>query len=763
MRKQPTFRPARLRVADGAWHFEGRRRTRLLTPNEVAAVSDAARAAVEAGAGEWVEVQASFGATQDEFGQFRLADETVEIAPAAEPRSSDAPTPVADFEIPDDLAESSADRAKLDSDASFINPYTFIPTIPLRRSGTELSDGPGESLACHSDGRYSGVLTVRMTAQTPLLVPDTSNATWRPGKGSKGANDHMVVDIELRDGVPLIRGSAVKGMLRSAYEAATNSRYGVFGPHERRWAFRHPATIEKSVSPVRIEIVDGQRKARKLQEARFYAWGAQDVEPMDDFDHGSPATAVVSSGKYGMRAKNVMAGTNGWVTKTGRTMKKKTSEAYLSPTGSRPEFRVSEQVAEDWKLLILELRRRNEKWILTRWPDQRKPADPAEMLRYVDDKPGNTAIAPHLWAAGLEELPEGTLCWAEVDGNKIVSLSPTKVRLSLFDTKPDDIVHDVIRPALTVQEFSPADRVFGLAAGQGGTSRARLTVGSVRCCSPAEKAYHAIGGQGLPLPILSSPKAQQGRFYAARDLWGNPLPKGSPRSDQFLASGGLRGRKAYHPRSGLRDTGAQVLRRNDSVADDQNRTIKGVVKTGAEFEFALRFQQLRRAELGALLWLLTWQSGRVHRFGGGKPIGFGSVKLELNSERSWWEEGSARGSQLRSLTNHATSGDQAEVAEFVEHFQDELGGAIGEGQRKRLLDSVVAASTPKGMNAVGYPLVTGQDGGSDETYAWFVANERTESIKGTGGVGFVNGYSLPAADDEVQKLPKLEPAKDKSK
>ena len=48
-----------------------------------------------------------------------------------------------------------------------------------------------------------------------------------------------------------------------------------------------------------------------------------------------------------------------------------------------------------------------------------------------------------------------------------------------------------------------------------------------------------------------------------------------------------------------------------------------------EFGFDLHVTNLSRVELGALLWLLALPSDHFHRLGGGKPLGFGSVRLEM--------------------------------------------------------------------------------------------------------------------------------------
>ena len=74
--------------------------------------------------------------------------------------------------------------------------------------------------------------------------------------------------------------------------------------------------------------------------------------------------------------------------------------------------------------------------------------------------------------------------------------------------------------------------------------------------------------------------------------------------------------------------------------DSQNRSIKGWIKPGIVFEATLYVQNLQPEEVGALLWLLSLNDeigdeGENHyfRLGYGKPLGFGSVKMEIDKEQ----------------------------------------------------------------------------------------------------------------------------------
>lgn len=124
----------------------------------------------------------------------------------------------------------------------FHNPYNFAPAPPRNTSHGDLGDHrPVDQDTFHPD-RYSGRIRVRMTAETPLLLPDTESVRER-STGHKTCS--LLVGL---DGKPLIPASSVRGMLRSAYEAITNSRFGKFSEsHRQKLKYREQCKPYKKV------------------------------------------------------------------------------------------------------------------------------------------------------------------------------------------------------------------------------------------------------------------------------------------------------------------------------------------------------------------------------------------------------------------------------------------------------------------------------------------------------------------------------------
>ncbi|MBI4872104.1 MAG: TIGR03986 family CRISPR-associated RAMP protein [Candidatus Riflebacteria bacterium] len=205
-----------------------------------------------------------------------------------------------------------------------------------------------------------------------------------------------------------------------------------------------------------------------------------------------------------------------------------------------------------------------------------------------------------------------------------------------------------------------------------------MRVGRVRVI---DATIARFGPDGVPLAILGAPKGQQTRFYVARDEQGRAQPSGNltKQAAGYRTGKGLRGRKVYPHHLGLppdhwdnptEDRTAKPVeariyqeyrRPQDSKGesrDDQNRSVEDWIAAGSVFEFELQVTNLAQVELGALLYLLTLPEGQFLRFGGGKPLGFGSVRLQLVAEGLDLADGSALAAEYKAFGEHGPAGEQ---------------------------------------------------------------------------------------------------------
>ncbi|OLE96201.1 MAG: CRISPR-associated RAMP family protein [Cyanobacteria bacterium 13_1_20CM_4_61_6] len=326
----------------------------------------------------------------------------------------------------------------------------------------------------------------------------------------------------------------------------------------------------------------------------------------------------------------------------------------------------------------------------------------------------------------------------------------------LYENPPEKLLPDCLKPANERDKLSPADRVFGFVKQKGqGAYRGQIRVGAIDCISDKAGAIEDFA-QSVPLQILGQPKPQQGRFYVAEDDSGKAqTQKRNNEEAGYKACRGLRGRKVY-PHHKLPDEINESYWQNPMSAelktsldnyfrefrrpqkdgqeqrDNQNRSIKGWVKPKTEFIFDIHFINLSEVEVGALILLLNLEDG-FHRFGGGKPLGFGSVKLVLDGSEIF------KGSELK---KHYFALDEEDLADkpkptetktCLEAFETAI-NKYPDGNGQRILQSFLASA--RGFDKpIHYPRTTKEpylvEYGKEvsASFNWFVANNRASGHK----------------------------------
>jgi CRISPR-associated protein (TIGR03986 family) len=734
----------------------------------------------------------------------------------------------------------------------FHNPYNFIPAPPRPTDAADLGDAEPIGHDRYHEGRWSGRLEVRLTTVTPLLIPDASRGREHDG--------HKTVPVRVDgEGRPYLPPTSVKGMLRAAFEAATNSRLGVFNGHDVPLAFRMEANEGLGLVPARI--VDGARGDLEVEllpgtdaiaaggrpAVLYAAW-------LPRYDHGQRARWAVTYASGGLpqhgdevvawvelfqhkhwdkrqrqhvadfrywRVRDIApAGTalaspppstrrdpidgrshhepvgrplqqvHGWVCVTNANINRKHDERvfFVDPAATPVPHRypLSADLQVGWRNLIANYQAAHDEAEVWQRSGRNGPARPED---YLGDEPGQTAWSRQIYLDGgarrdnhapqpdARDLAAGSLCYARVvdsggGSRRVVALFPVCISRELHPLAPSSLLDASLQPAVRRDALSPADRVFGWVNPDGhGAYRGQLRVGPVRCVS--EDAIEPFADPGLPLNILGQPKPQQARFYVAQDRDGRALLPGAAKPTAFAPGKGLRGRKCYPHDPGVTGSTAaaywdpapagaddptqiavngrfrEYLRPlgRRGTRDNQNKSTLGWVRIGTTFTFALDVINLSLVELGALLWTLRPDDGFFHRLGGGKPLGFGSVQMdvtgtELRDGRGWCDY-------------YLTLGDAPAAADFddlraraVEAFKAAVGSAYGRAGGFHDVAFVRAfLASGHGFDdglPVHYPRTkTEGDSGpvppnpEGESFEWFVENER-------GG----RGLSLPdlAAD-----------------
>lgn len=676
----------------------------------------------------------------------------------------------------------------------FHNPYNFVPALPRspERFTTNLAKELGDSSPAphgiYCSDRWSGKIAVTLKTITPLLIPDAANLT-------EDDNGHKTYPIRMVNGKPYLPPTSIKGMLRSAYEAVTNSRLSVFQGHGDRLFYRMGASEGLSLVPARIQdgqihlmfgttagipTWDSHRERWQIPQNTMYAawlpqyrrnnrhnleytgmrhgshvrvrlelykktnqdgrvifkyWLVRDIVPFSQCLGNKPEPGN-AYGSHSPVPNEDMIETDGYVCITRKNIKRKHDERvfFQFPSNITQHHESYNHLITDWESLIGNYQKIHE--------DEERGED-LEWSRHVVG--GNTEL----------ELKEGTLCYASVEREnsayQVRRIYPVMISRAIHDLSPDELLSPTLKlpsgeeildsrklkPASKIEELSPADRVLGWANQKGeGAYKGSLRIYAVQCNSDDAiehldqlDAWKAT--KGLPLTILGKPKPEQSRFYAAANFNGAALENGSSKSEGYKQ--GLRGRKLYPHHQlpeGYWNANTDELKIGERYREyfhpvkdqtTQNRTIKAWVKPEKTFSFEIHITNLSNVELGALLWLLKLSEHHpqhYYRLGSGKPLGFGSVELnitdtDLRTGRQWKHF-------YQSLLANETP-NQEEVQNTVQDFQQALEATYNSESPIFIQAFLKAAEGFK--NPIHYPRITENPNPNIESFRWFVDNE----------------------------------------
>ncbi|MGJ6965168.1 TIGR03986 family type III CRISPR-associated RAMP protein [Streptosporangium sp. G11] len=708
----------------------------------------------------------------------------------------------------------------MSGDAKFLNPYTFVPAFPRDGLPEPLRDGPPPARDRLRPGCWTGRVGVTLTVETPLLLLDTARGT----PPAEGVDGHLVYPVRLRDGRPHLPATSVKGMLRAAYEAVTNSRFGVFDSHDAPLGFRRSADYALDMVPVLVGaggvMFRFQHAALKMYDPKtgesLYPRQGQEaprhlerIQALIRSERGK-ATSVVGFARKGTTERLIPENgerlVEGIAYVTGPNIEGKSSERLFYVESGRepaklPLARPWSELEKQWNDLIRDYRNAHDGAELH---ERRRPdgsvAGPGER---VGAGPGQLAWSPHLYDKTWQVLRGGMLCYARLVDGRVDRLYPVLVPRDIYPVAPSELLHPSLAPAPRYDELSPADRVFGWVAPPNGSGvrpaayRGRLRIGPVTCEQDAERAVERFGGDGLPLAILGRPKPQQGRFYLAESPVRPDLPvrDGTPKEKLYQPGQGLRGRKAYWHHAGLDRSqhwsegqgkldpaqvrisgyyreyrrsrtspgdsgdpdpdGKRYLTEPPEQRDTQNRSIGGWVRRETTFRFTVEVHDLDDHELGALAWLLSLPQGHFHRLGFGRPLGFGSVRLDVDAENTELHSGAEYVAYYRDLSGTLPDTDGLKILNGARETFERMVNGVPDLSTVR--DAMLAVFQGDPELPVHYPrtrpewLNEGVPGPPDprgRNYEWFTENEKQESNRIVPG----RGRSLPRPVDPVAPL-----------
>jgi len=468
----------------------------------------------------------------------------------------------------------------------FVNPYNFIPLREKKKKGV---DDYYELL--------TGRINCRLIAKKPILIPDHEKKIKNPK--DKEYDEYPFMSV---DGIPMIPGSSIRGPIRSVFEALTDSC--VF-TNDHYYFSSRTNEIKKAGLLEKRKTESGWtyylHKANRYADKHNFieANNKQTGESIEFSSYTAEGKLYVSEN---LEPNNIH---NGYVLKMNRMPTDKGISSYsifeMKNSSSQP-------VELDQKYIV---------------------AFKENIEKY---KKGKAKEKAKIYENKFNELQDGEMIpvWYEEEGGKYF-LALSQISRNVYTNKPDDLLPESLKRCNSRKELCSACALFGFVAASGenedGSMGSRVRFSDAW---PTSISSVTLIKESVLLPILSEPRSSSLEFYLRHD-------------DDF-----------YHADTeGVKLSGRKFYWHNHTFNLDQLEGDKKPLQTsymqpansGSEFIFTVYFDRITQVQLNQLFTALslgenTANSNRLHKIGHGKPIGFGSVKIIVDSiyKRSFSEK-----------------------------------------------------------------------------------------------------------------------------
>lgn len=630
----------------------------------------------------------------------------------------------------------------------FLNPYNFVRYLPAPQPVAPLDSLLGRCSPPPHD-RYvglSGRITCTLKAVTPLFISDSHDVKTIIVSDDKGVRrEHRNYRFFQVDGEDAIPATSLRGMVRSVFEATTNSCFSVFEPN-KRLDYREVGVAKDMQAAIVTKVPQDESECGEValcEDARVPAYTDDPRINPDAWKCGEQGYTILSkSGKTAVEwvvkeravyKEDERPVSTGWIKITGQTIPGKKHERFFYyPEGEEKATKVPFEYArmQDYNEVLREQINDETRQFRT---------------KYQHNK-----------------LTVGDLVYVLLDdeGKMVSDISLVKVPRLRYRKSLADMLPPHLHSCTTYDELCPACRVFGWVKDifqqhrKEKDKKERVAyAGRVRFSIAKLLEDQGVYAEEMHLAILSRPKPTTAQFYL---LKGPPSePNGtSPEGDQKAAYRDgykLRGRKFY--RHFGKQLNRQEYERKGNSRDHQNRSVRGVRTPGNVFKFTIDFENLNRIELGALLWSLDLGGDAFHRIGYGKPLGFGSVQITVEEVAliDWQQrlQSLDTSPSWRRVTASERNGWRADWAEAMQRV---YGKPLEDLENIRDLRTLLMEPVDLPIH---YPRTDTEPSPDGKNFEWFMENKRKAKSDANAGPH----HALALADRDTIGLPLLRPQK----
>lgn len=575
----------------------------------------------------------------------------------------------------------------------FVNPYSFVPFAgkPTTYKMNEIYGDP-KSLK-------SGWLDVLLETKSPLIIPDGAHPRiYRLGNTEHREYSFFNVLNDQGKLEEMIPGSSLRGMIRSVYEAASNSclpflldnkpisqRNPLYAGFTRRGLLEY----DKEQKQWKLySTVKSWYKAASFQNEidREGTYCGKNNGDYVAFDTDEEGMYLLEEDQTDDR--------HGWL-------------QYNRPVNAKGEYNFTVlQKAEETPIF---------EWEQGDFTPYKSLLSALRGDGAVGNQGNSNEVARKALEQALERVKENGGCvpvWFLYDKkNREVYLSGASIGRVGRRRHWEDILEDHTT-CDSLEALCPACLLFGTTKGKhtdvknsDSGLRGRLRFTDAEPIHIAGKEKHTLQILGMPRPSSFEfylDKPQSNAAYWNFDYYSYSTGENS-HEFEVLEKATPRGRKMYWHGQTMADRDKR---------DKQNSTMEAV-SIGSVFRFRIYFDRITEQQLQDLIWVITLgdnrsESTRQHKLGHARPLGYGSVKLTVDK-------------QYLRVAQMDDSGVKVSVEESVVDTEPTCSFDIG----AEAVQSLLAICDTKSVagKQVCYPLgaKTGKKD-SEEIYLWFAQN-----------------------------------------
>ncbi|MCR5530873.1 MAG: TIGR03986 family CRISPR-associated RAMP protein [Lachnospiraceae bacterium] len=505
-----------------------------------------------------------------------------------------------------------------DGNRRFINPYNFIPLEDPSIRGLNTED---ETVF----GDETGYFVCELKAFTPLAIPDTERKKEDPGIAG-----HFRYPTYRVDETPVIPGSSLRGVIRSAYETLTNSCLSTLDPEEHITKRRNS---RQPMNPCVLKYEDGKWVLYEAKRVALVGDSRDGYEPL------SKEYTAYRIKTTGAEEKYLDLGNNGRIYHGEEVEIQNNGPGHIHSRNNREVWRegsvsqiCKKQNTKKYLFLGEQIKSKHAESVFIQTAKNKdvnhqmiqgalKKLDETLSMYRSDSINRNLKsdkiAEKHYGYRGFERAKERTeresgglpLWYILEDGHLYFSMAAIG-RFS-YDASLGKLTNGH-NPCSDRANMCQACAVFGMI----GKGKEKKGMGSRIRVTDAYPEKYELTADWPTLKELGSPRPSYLPFYSKNGI------------DYDNRNAEIRGRKYYwhNPRA---EKDSAVYATNDK--NNRNATFE-LIESDSTFRFKVYYDSLNSKQLEMLAWALTLggnQTEYLHKIGHGKPLGLGSAKITI--------------------------------------------------------------------------------------------------------------------------------------